>query len=103
MIEAASNRKQTKESDFEVAIAEMWQRFSSLNGVVVDISVTRDKVPDCDIMFCQCKSSVTHAPLKEIKPEEYGRWETNYNYEGSTANVETTVAVNKFQRSIKYY
>ena len=108
MLEAASNLKQTKGTDVGVSVDGTWQKrgFSSLDGVVVTISVSSGKVLDCQVLSRTCKSCNMHSSLQQTNKEEYEKWKIKHindcklNHKGSSPSMENAGAVSIFSRSV---
>ena len=84
-----------------------WQRrgFSSLNGVVIAISMKTGKVVDIKAMTRACKACSLKENLKKDDPLAYAHWREghvcNLNYHGSAGNMETVGTKRIWERSIK--
>ena len=94
-------------ADIGVSIDGTWQRrgYSSLNGVVVAISVDTGKVVDCEPMTRFCNSCAIYERHKTKDTVAYNSWKASHlckiNHRGSAPSMEAEGAKRIFSRSIQ--
>ena len=100
MKSAAELKDREVAADIGVSVDGSWQKrgFSSLNGVVIALSVSNGKIVDTEIMSRYCKLCDVMETLKSCDPKEY---EVRYaahncalNYQGSAPSMESVGATN---------
>lgn len=104
---AAELRKGERTADVGVSVDGTWLRkeFTSTLGVITAISVDAGKVLDVAILSKSCKGCKRMAKIAKSDPNRYEIWKLspkcNLNYKGSSSAMETTGALNFFERSVK--
>ena len=73
------NAASTDVIDIGVSVDGTWQRrgFSSLNGVLVAVSIDSGKIVDIEPMSRYCRECSVNNRLLQDKPDELGAWKIN--------------------------
>ena len=105
------NAASTDVIDIGVSVDGTWQRrgFSSLNGVLVAVSIDSGKIVDIEPMSRYCRECSVNNRLLQDKPDELAAWKINHrqfcklNHDGSAPSMEIEGAKRIFSRSLETY
>ena len=94
--------------DIGVSVGGTWQRrgFTSLNGVLVVMSIDSGKIVDIEPMSRYCRECAIHTRRLQDKPEELANWKLHHKehckltHDGSAPSMELEGAKRIFGRSI---
>ena len=108
-LRASQNLHETDSVDIGVSVDGTWQRrgFTSLNGVVVVISIDSGKIIDIEPMSRYCRECAVYTRRLKDMPEELANWKITHKdnckltHEGSAPSMEVEGANRIFSRSIE--